>query len=96
VSFKDDLSADFREVFANPDEFGVTATIGGKEVRGLRLEEEPDGFTLPDHEALLLDVATADVPGLAQGDEIVIDGVRYRVSTFETLGEVTRIVGGLA
>ena len=95
MSFAEDLSYDFASVFANAEEFGVLANVGGKEVSALRVDVlEMESFGVPEHNALVLDVSSVDVPYVDRGTEIVLEGTRYVVSSLETKDGVTRIVGG--
>lgn len=89
------LKADIRLML---DDFGVPVTIGGVTVKGLLWK--PDAQFLQDGESELIGravtvlIGTGDLPGLAVGASVTVDGEAMTVhrSMAESDGEVTRIL----
>lgn len=78
MPFSEDHSA-----FLDTDEFATSATVGGNAVDGIFDNEyvavDLDGVEV---ESLgpVLQCATSDVPGVAQGDAVIVNAVNYTVA----------------
>lgn len=84
-------SAADRLAFLSADEFGATATIGGTSVSGILDTESAEidfGDGLVDHVAAMprFECRSADVSGVAQGDEVTISGTTYTVADIRADG----------
>ena len=79
MNFKDQLAADFRNVFLNTNEFGDVITLDGVEVAGV-FEEESNGY----NETPLLYVRFSESVIVTDTSKIGINGKMYGVISIKT------------